>query len=85
MKMLRDAGHGERFVAVVSSVLFALMHLVNLFAGMELTTVLGTVVYTFCFGMCMYLTMRVTSTLWAAIVLHGLTDPTTILSSGGVV
>ncbi|MGY1695191.1 CPBP family intramembrane glutamic endopeptidase [Geodermatophilus sp. SYSU D00814] len=84
VKMLRDAGHTERFVAVVSSVLFALMHLINLLAGMELTTVLGTVVYTFCFGVCMYLAMRVTGTIWVAIVLHGLTDPTTILSTGGV-
>ena len=47
-------------------------------------TVAVTVVYTFCFGMCMYLAMRVTGTIWAAIVLHGLTDPTTILSTGGV-
>lgn len=84
VKMLRDAGHRERFVAVVSSLLFALMHTVNFIAGMELATVLGTVVYTFGFGMCMYLTMRVTGTIWAAIVLHGLTDPTTILSSGGL-
>ena len=69
------AGHGERFVAVVSSLLFALMHTVNFISGMEVSTVLATVVYTFGFGMCMYLTMRVTGTIWAAIVLHGLTDP----------
>lgn len=84
VKMLRDARHTERFVAVVSSLLFALMHTVNFISGMELTTVLATVVYTFGFGMCMYLTMRVTGTIWAAIVLHALTDPTTILSSGGL-
>lgn len=84
VKMLRDAGHGERFVAVVSSLLFALMHTVNFISGMEASTVLATVVYTFGFGMCMYLTMRVTGTIWAAIVLHGLTDPTTILSTGGL-
>ncbi|SHF66620.1 CPBP family intramembrane glutamic endopeptidase [Geodermatophilus nigrescens] len=84
VEMLRDAGHGERFVAVVSSLLFALMHLVNLIQGMELRTVLATVGYTFCFGMCMYLAMRVTGTIWTAIVLHGLTDPTTILATGGV-
>ncbi|MGY1752974.1 CPBP family intramembrane glutamic endopeptidase [Blastococcus sp. SYSU D01042] len=82
--MLRDAGHSERFVVVVSSVLFAAMHTVNLLAGMELRTVAATLVYTFCFGVCMYLAMRVTGTIWAAIVLHGLTDPTTILSTGGV-
>ncbi|MGC4763363.1 CPBP family intramembrane glutamic endopeptidase [Micromonospora sp. DT46] len=84
VKMLRDAGHGERFVAIVSSLLFALMHSVNLLSGMRLSTVASTIVYTFGFGICMYLVMRVTGTIWAAIILHGITDPTTILSSGGI-
>ena len=84
VKMLRDAGHAEQFVAIVSSLLFALMHTVNLFSGMSVETVGATVVYTFSFGMCMYLTMRVTGTIWAAIVLHGLTNPTTFLSTGGL-
>ncbi|MFE3289667.1 CPBP family intramembrane glutamic endopeptidase [Rhodococcus sp. NPDC059234] len=84
VQILRDARHGERFVAVVSSLLFALMHTVNLISGMALSTVGATVVYTFAFGMCMYLAMRVTGTIWAAIVLHALTDPTTFLSSGGL-
>lgn len=84
VKILRDAGHAERYVAFVSSLLFALMHTANLISGMAVTTVAATVVYTFGFGMCMYLTMRVTGTIWAAIVLHGLTDPTTFLSTGGL-
>lgn len=84
VKILRDAGHSERFVAIVSSLLFALMHTVNLLSGMSVKTVLGTVAYTFCFGMCMYLAMRVTGTIWAAIALHGLTDPSTFLASGGL-
>ncbi|KAA1418213.1 CPBP family intramembrane metalloprotease [Mumia zhuanghuii] len=84
VKMLRDAGHAERYVAVVSSLIFALMHSVNLISGMSVRTVLATVVYTFGFGMCMYLAMRVTGTIWAAILLHGLTDPTTILAVGGL-
>jgi membrane protease YdiL (CAAX protease family) len=84
VKMLRDAGRSERVVAVVSSVLFALMHTINLISGMAVSTVAATVGYTFCFGMCMYLTMRVTGTIWAAIVLHGVTDPTTFLSTGGI-
>ena len=33
VKMLRDAAHSERFVALVSSLLFALMHTVNLIPG----------------------------------------------------
>ncbi|MFO6451377.1 MULTISPECIES: CPBP family intramembrane glutamic endopeptidase [unclassified Aeromicrobium] len=84
VRMVREAGHGERLVAFLSSLLFALMHLSNLISGMSLQVVAGTVVYTFAFGMCMYLTMRVTGTIWAAIVLHGLTDPTTMLAAGGI-
>ena len=84
VKILRDAGHRERFVMVVSSLLFALMHLTNLIAGMSLSTVLVTVIYTFSFGTCMYLSMRVTGTIWAAIALHAITDPTTFLATGGV-
>ncbi|MFJ2743814.1 CPBP family intramembrane glutamic endopeptidase [Streptomyces sp. NPDC087440] len=84
VRMLRGADHSERFVMVVSSVLFSLMHVINLLSGMQASTVLVTVVYTFGFGVCMYLTMRVTGTLWAAILLHALTDPTTVLASGGV-
>ena len=84
VKILRDAGHAERYVAAVSSLVFALMHTTNLISGMALNVVLGTVVYTFGFGMCMYLAMRVTGTIWTAIVLHGLTDPTTFLASGGI-
>ncbi|WP_327145735.1 CPBP family intramembrane glutamic endopeptidase [Nocardia sp. NBC_01327] len=84
VQILREAGHGERFVAVVSSLVFALMHMVNLISGMELSTVAATVVYTFGFGMCMYLAMRVTGTIWAAIVLHACTDPSTFLSTGGL-
>ncbi|MGY1807851.1 CPBP family intramembrane glutamic endopeptidase [Blastococcus sp. SYSU D00669] len=84
VEMLRDAGHGERFVAVVSSLLFALMHTVDLLAGMALSTVLATLVCTFCFGTCTHLAMRVTGTIWAAIVLHALTDPTTFPSTGGI-
>lgn len=84
VKILRDAGKPERFVAVVSSLLFALMHMGNVLAGIPLATVLTTVVYTFFFGVCMYLSMRVTGTIWAAIILHALTDPTTMLATGGI-
>ena len=84
VKMVRDAGHRESFVAAVSSLTFALMHTVNLISGMAAATVLATVVYTLGFGACMYLSMRLTGTIWAAILLHGLTDPTTFLALGGV-
>ncbi len=84
VKVVRDAGHGEKVVAAISSLAFALMHTVNLISGMAPSVVLATVVYTLGFGACMYLSMRLTGTIWVAIALHGLTDPTTFLALGGV-
>ncbi len=43
-----------------------------------------TVVHTLGFGVCMYLVMRLTSTIWSAIALHAVTDPTTVLAGGGI-
>ena len=84
VKLLRDAGHGELVVAVVSSALFALLHAVNLLSGQPVGTVLATIGYAFGFGMMMYLVLRVTGSLIWPIIIHGLTDPTTFLSSGGI-
>ena len=82
VKMLRDAGHGEWAVAALSSLLFALSHSINLLSGQSITTVGPTIIYTFAFGVLMYLTLRSFRFLVAAMVLHGLTDPTTILATG---
>jgi membrane protease YdiL (CAAX protease family) len=84
VKMLRDAGHPEWVVAAVSSVLFALMHSINLFSGAAPLVVAITVFYALGFGVLMYLSMRVSGFLIVAIVLHSLTDPTTILATGGL-
>ena len=84
VKMLRDAGHGEWAVAALSSLVFALLHSVNLLSGQALSTVGFTVVYAFAFGVLMYLTLRTTGFLVGAMILHGLTDPTTILAVGGI-
>jgi membrane protease YdiL (CAAX protease family) len=84
VKMLRDGGHGEFAVAALTSLLFAFSHSVNLFRGQALSTVAFTWVYTFSFGVCMYLTLRATGFLVGAMVLHALTDPTTILATGGI-
>lgn len=84
VKMVRDGDHGELMVAFVTSLLFALSHSLNIFSGQEISTVGITVIYTFAFGILMYLSMRVIGFLAAAMVLHGLTDPTTFLASGGV-
>ncbi|NKY40083.1 CPBP family intramembrane glutamic endopeptidase [Cellulomonas septica] len=84
VKMLRDSGRSEWVVMVVSSLVFALLHSVNLLSGMSLTTVGVTVVYTFAFGVAMYLTLRVTGSLLWPVLLHGLFDPTLFLATGGI-
>ena len=84
VKMLRDGGHGEFAVAALTSLLFALSHSVNLLSGQSIKSVGPTVIYTISFGVLMYLTMRSVGFLVAAIILHGLTDPTTILATGGI-
>ena len=84
VKMLRTGGQREFSVAIISSLLFALSHSVNALQGQELRTVGTTVIYTFAFGALMYLTMRSFRFIVAAMILHGLTDPTAILATGGI-
>lgn len=84
VKMLRDGGHGEFAVAALTSLLFAASHSINIFMGQSIASVGPTVVYTFAFGVLMYLTLRSVGFLVAAMILHGLTDPTTILATGGI-
>ena len=84
VKMIRAGGHGEFAVAALSSLAFALSHSTNLIGGQAVTTVAFTVFYTFGFGALMYLTLRATGFLVWAMLVHGLTDPTTILASGGI-
>lgn len=82
--LLRRHGYKEWTVAVLSAVVFALLHSANLLSGQSLFFVSYLLIYTFAFGLIMYLTMRVTGHIVWAMVLHGLTDPTTMLATGGV-
>ena len=82
--MLRAAGHNEWVVAALSSLIFALLHLGNLFSGQSLVQVGLTVIYTFCFGVMMYLTLRVTRRLVWPMIIHATTDSSAILLTGGI-
>ena len=84
VKMLRDAGKSEWVVMVVSSLIFGLLHASNILGGQEVLTVALTVVFAFGFGICMYLTLRVTGNLIWPMLIHGLYDPTLFLSTGGI-
>lgn len=80
VNLMRRAGHGEIAVALASAGIFAALHFGNLFTSSQgLAVTLLQVVYTFAFGICMYLALRVTRTLWAPILLHASTDPTLFL------
>ncbi|MEL7978035.1 CPBP family glutamic-type intramembrane protease [Isoptericola sp. F-RaC21] len=84
VQLLRRGGASEWVVMVVSSLVFALLHSANALTGMAPGTVIATVVYTFGFGVAMYLTLRVTGNLVWPILLHGLFDPLLFLSTGGI-
>jgi membrane protease YdiL (CAAX protease family) len=84
VNLLRRAGYGEKSVMLLSSLLFALLHSVNLLSGQPLLNVGVTVVYTFGFGVMMYLVLRVTGSIIWPILLHAATDPTTFLATGGI-
>lgn len=84
VKMLRSAGHREFSVAWVSALLFSVSHSLNIFSGGAPRTVALTVAYTLGFGLLMYLSMRVIGFIAGAMILHGLTDPTTFLANGGL-
>lgn len=84
VEVLRKHGYGEWAVMLLSTLVFALLHSANLLAGFSVETVLETIGFAFGFGICMYLTLRVTGTLIAPMILHALYDPTVILATGGV-
>lgn len=84
VRILRQGGHREWSVAVLSSLFFALSHSVNLLSGQPIVTVGVTVIFTFGFGLMMYLVMRATGNIIWAMIIHALTDPTTLLASGGL-
>ena len=79
IRIMRKAGHPEIAVALVSAAVFALLHATNLLTGQAIVPTLLQLVYTFFFGICMYLALRVTGTLVAPILLHASTDPSIFL------
>jgi len=84
VKMLRDGGHGEFIVALLSSVTFALLHSANLLSGQSLRTTAIQIFYTLGFGVLMYLVLRSTRYLVIAMALHAFTDPMGVLANGGI-
>lgn len=81
VRIMRSAGHSEIAVALVSGATFALLHSVNLFTGQSFVATAIQLLYTFFFGLSMYLALRVTGTIIAPILLHASTDPSIFLQT----
>ncbi len=81
VNLMRKAGYREIVVAVVSAALFAALHSGNLLTGQSPFATLIQLVYTFAFGLCMYLALRVTGNLIWPILLHATTDPSIFLQT----
>lgn len=79
VKLMRNQGYREVSVALVSAALFAVLHAGNLLSGQPLLPTVIQLVYTFAFGILMYLTLRVTGNLIWPILLHASTDPSIFL------
>jgi membrane protease YdiL (CAAX protease family) len=79
VNLMRKARHSEILVAVASAAIFALLHLGNAFGGQAIFTTLIQVGYTFAFGICMYLSLRITGNIIWPILLHATTDPSIFL------
>lgn len=84
VQALRRAGRGEWSVMVLSSLIFAMLHATNLLSGQDLTTTAQQVAFTFGFGICMYLTLRVTGYLVYPILLHAAYDPSLFIATQGI-
>jgi len=81
VRIMRSAGRSEIAVGLVSAALFALLHASNLFIGQPIVATLLQMLYTFFFGLCMYLALRVTGTIIAPILLHASTDPSIFMQA----
>lgn len=81
VNLMRKHGYREIVVACVSAALFAALHSGNLLTGQSLFATLFQLVYTFAFGICMYLALRVTGNLIWPILLHATTDPSIFLQT----
>ena len=79
VNLMRRGGYREITVAVVSAALFAALHSGNLLSGQSLFATAFQLVYTFTFGILMYLSLRVTGSLIWPILLHATTDPSIFL------
>ena len=71
---LRNAKLKYFFAALISTAIFALFHLTNLFVGMGVLDVLLQVGYTFLIGGMFAVMMLKTNNIWLCVIIHALFD-----------
>lgn len=80
---MRKHGYGEWMVMFVSALTFALLHSAY-FQSMGIVGGSIQVIYTFFFGVLMYLALRVTGSIIGPMLLHASTDPSVFLNTGAI-
>lgn len=71
---LQDAGWAAVWVAVVTSIVFGLLHGMNLLLGQDVVTTLAQVVTTTLMGLALFTSLALSGSLWLPIALHALFD-----------
>jgi membrane protease YdiL (CAAX protease family) len=72
--VLADAGLGLAWIAVVSSVVFGLLHGANILNGQDVATTLQQVVASAIMGFGLFASLALTGSLWVPVALHFLFD-----------
>jgi membrane protease YdiL (CAAX protease family) len=81
---LQDAGLAAVWVAVVTSIVFGLLHGMNILLGQDVATTLAQVVSTTLMGLALFTSLALSGSLWLPIALHALFD-FSLLAQGSVV
>lgn len=84
VEYLQDAGFDLRLVAVVTSVVFGLLHGLNIINGQSVSTTVLQVILTTLVGLALFAALMASGTLWLPILLHFLMD-FAVIARGGVV
>jgi len=82
VELLRASGHSEWVVMAISSLTFALLHALNIGGDGAVRGAVTTMLFALPFGVCLYLTLRVTGNLIWPIVIHALWDTAGFLANG---
>lgn len=78
---LQDAGFDAVWVAVTTSIVFGLLHGMNVLLGQSVQVTLVQVVGTTLMGLALFTSLALTGSLWVPIVLHALYDLSVMVSS----